>query len=174
MLIVNDESNQGIFEWRFNTKSECDQFRNSRYGDVLTSVKFNLCGCVFYFEITPNGWGRVLPIGFSGIWLAVSSLPSGIKSVFVDFHVLCAAVGFEETCSKNLVEPGNHGSFSSGRGKIPVTEFKDLEQWMYECTVTINSMRRKDGSLVAINEQVDSPIPFSHCLICILHSATWC
>ena len=158
MLIVNDESNQGIFEWRFNTKSECDQFRNSRFGDVLTSVKFSLRGCVFYFEMTPNGWGRMVPEGTSCIWLACSSLPSDIASVFVDFHVHCDAVEFDDTIQRHLAAPGGSSgsaAFSVGPDEtISLDTFENVQEWTFECSIEILSFKRVDGVVVSAKESV--------------------
>ena len=153
MLLDGGQSTEFEFEWRFTTKSDVSIFKQSTFVDVMTSAKFSLNGCVFYLELTPDGWGRVVPEQHCCLWLAVSSLPDGIDSVKVGFTVKCAQIGFEDSLSSpsSLHTPDGSGTFSVGPKRLMArSAFDDLQKWTFECKVTLFSMKRNNGKTIRI------------------------
>merc|ERR1719378_1560472 len=130
LLLDVGSSHRGVFEWRFKNKSDIALFRNSKKGDVMTSVKFMLNDCCFYLELTPNGWGDWKE-GQCNLWLAVSSLPEGIRAVAITFHLKCPAIGFDKSKSEMLCQPEN-GAFSCTPNAMDLEAFKNLTEWIFE------------------------------------------
>eukprot|EP01084_Bolivina_argentea_P027690 51450_1 len=58
LMFINIQDVNGEFVWKFNDESEIKLFLTCNKDDVITSRKFELFGSIFYFELTPNGWGE--------------------------------------------------------------------------------------------------------------------
>ena len=148
MLLDQGESDRGVFEWRFTNKSDVSLFLNCKKGDVLTSVKFHLKGCEFFFELTPNGWVDQRP-GQSCVWLAVSSLPPDIRGVAVKFSVKCAEIGLEEDRPTTILREPQNGSFSAtANDEMNRAHFDGLEGWTFVCTVSVEGIDSKVESVI--------------------------
>jgi len=146
--LPNSSSDMLSIAWPFTEKAVA-VFNGCTTGDVMTSDKFTVKGCVFQLELTPNGWGRCVPSGQCEVWLAVSSLPSTVKRVLVDFAVKCSAIGFESKTVSNLFEPGK-GIYSFGTSKmVDYNAFDGVAQWQFECTVKIIEMEESLEALVS-------------------------
>ena len=144
MLLDRGQSARSVFEWRFTDKSDVSLFMNCQKGEVLTSVKFEIYGCEFYLELTPNGWTHQRD-GQACVWLAVASLHSDIRSVDVQFRTKCAEIGLEEDRPTTTLMQPQDGSFSAtANDKMHRSQFDGLTQWTFECTVDIVNINYRD------------------------------
>eukprot|EP01084_Bolivina_argentea_P107657 192480_1 len=79
LTLLNIKQQEAEFIWKFDNKSDVNMFMNCVKDDSITSRKFELYNCIFYLELTPNGW-NVWNEGDCLLWLAVDSLPKKASS----------------------------------------------------------------------------------------------
>eukprot|EP01084_Bolivina_argentea_P286673 491801_1 len=109
--------------------------------DSITSRKFELYNCIFYLELTPNGW-NVWNEGDCLLWLAVDSLPKKASSIKVLFRVHCDAIGFSADREEMLNDAANIGhygySLSQKEGEhMRLKQFIDLKCFEFKIFVKV-------------------------------------
>ena len=160
ILNVNDEqTGLAEFIWKFENEFAVQSFWNCKHSDVITSKKFEVNGCVFYFELTPNGWTSMIPEDECALWLAVDSLPSlpeYIDSIHVRFTIVCDEVEFVGSEEIGLTTP-ERGMYSVTTANYMKRDaFKSLKKFEFELTVQIISMAGFDGNKIRQNEESES------------------
>merc|ERR1719195_1052248 len=70
---------------------------------------FQLYGCEFYLECTPNGWDRE---GQCSVWLTSKCGMFGFESLTVAFTVECKEIGFKSEKLKAVISESGNGRSS--------------------------------------------------------------
>ena len=157
LLLDRRQSTHSAFEWRFRNKSDVSMFQNCRKGDVLTSVKFQLCECEFYLELTPNGWSHQKK-GQCCLWIAVSSLHPTMRSVTVAFNMECKEINHKEDRPRTTLQEPQNGSFSAtANNRMNRKQFDGLDGWTFECTVHIMDIQFRSDINSNDIPQIDWP-----------------
>ena len=103
--------------------------------------------------MTPNGWGSVRPEGKTAVWLAVSSLPLNVNSIYVHFTVKCDEIGYDQS-KKVTLQESRRGLYSAAPSEmIERDTLIALDQWTFECAVEILSMKSNDGRNLSMSER---------------------
>eukprot|EP01084_Bolivina_argentea_P238940 401483_1 len=148
MMLNVINSNKGEFVWKFNNKIDIDSFLKAGKDDVITSTQFEVNGCVFYLELTPNGWTNQFPAGSVNVWLALDDLPKTMNKVFVEFMVVCNDIGYKGKKTERLTLP-TYGIYSTAPIHCMIRDkFKHLNQFQFECSIKIIQMTDLDGNSV--------------------------
>merc|ERR1712217_143928 len=102
----------------------------------LTIAIFQLYGCEFYLQCTPNGWDRE---GQCSVWLTSKCGMFGFESLTVAFIVECKEIGFKSENSKAIIsDPGNGGCSSvTTTHTMDRKQFDGISGWTFECLVEI-------------------------------------
>ena len=134
MLLNTQKSTRIELEWRFDDPSAVSMFLGSRKGDVLTSKQFEICECVFYLELTPNGWGTCVREGDFTVWVALAELPTQVCALSeVQLTVCCDEIEYKDVKTEKMenyknVQKNAPYSFG-GRRAGRFAKFKDLERF---------------------------------------------
>eukprot|EP01084_Bolivina_argentea_P052234 95956_1 len=99
-VIPITQNNENI-TWKFNTSSYVSLFKHATRGDVFRSNEFNVNGCTFYLELTPNGWGK---LNGTIIWCALKALPEEYIAASVQFKYKCNDISFEGSKNNTLIK----------------------------------------------------------------------
>ena len=142
----DNHGSSATFLWKFHNSSDLDSFFNCQHGDVMTSSKFEINGCVFYFELTPNGWSSLVSINECALWLAVDSLPHKVYDVGIIYHVNCTQIGYKEKERQYLTIP-QHGMYSiTTMPFIKRERMVNLKKFQFELFVHVFATRDEEGN----------------------------
>eukprot|EP01084_Bolivina_argentea_P259759 438430_1 len=137
------------FVWKFNNSADVKLFQNAKRGDIITSDHFQVNGCTFFLELTPNGWGQ-----FKGtmLWCALDELPQQYIAVKVIVKQRCDAAGFvderQHLLSTQLYAAKIKGasySATSANG-MEFAKFKGLNSFSFECSIQIIAFYDQNGN----------------------------
>eukprot|EP01084_Bolivina_argentea_P259761 438434_1 len=137
------------FVWKFNNSADVKLFQNAKRGDIITSDHFQVNGCTFFLELTPNGWGQ-----FKGtmLWCALDELPQQYIAIKINVNQKCDAVGFvgegQYLLSTQLHATKIKGaSYSATSLNGMVFEaFKGLNSFVFECNIQIIAFYDQNGN----------------------------
>jgi len=131
-----EESTECKLKCHFRDQSIFNKFLNCSKNDLLTIAIFQLYGCEFYLECTPNGWDRE---GQCSVWLNSKCGMFGIKSITVAFTVECKEIGFKSENSRAVISDRGNGGESSvtTTHTMDRKQFNGISHWTFECLVEI-------------------------------------
>eukprot|EP01084_Bolivina_argentea_P259756 438424_1 len=145
------------FVWKFNNSADVKLFQNAKRGDIITSDHFQVNGCTFFLELTPNGWGQ-----FDGavVWCALAKLPKDVYSIKVYFKYVCDEINYCGEKTKQLttkqiaVDLGTGVHSMSANETMKTEDFKKFNSFSFKCYVTVSKFFDQNGSQIPIRQNI--------------------